>query len=149
MRKTQRTHRYWLSIGISTALLTATASAASAQQVTYTTTDSFGNVVATPIPLGGNQPSSQQQTYTIKDGFGNTVVTPIPMGRREVVVGETIYYRSYPIGRQNIIDSTLINPVLINPNIRNSTIINPTIINEDYSWARVPLRRRSRFILKW
>ncbi|MCC5628690.1 hypothetical protein LC613_11510 [Nostoc sphaeroides CHAB 2801] len=68
--------------------------------------------------------------------YGSPIATPMPVDPTTGLIPQrTDYYNySYPQIRQNVRNSTLINPTLINPAIRDSTIVNPVII--DNSWHR-------------
>ena len=70
--------------------------------------------------------------------YGSPIPTPMPVDPATGLIPQrTHYYNySYPQIRQNVRNSTLINPTLINPAIRDSTIVNPVIINN--SWHRRP-----------
>ncbi|MEH2415341.1 hypothetical protein [Nostoc sp.] len=68
--------------------------------------------------------------------YGSPIPTPMPVDPTTGLIPQrTHYYNySYPQIRQNVRNSTLINPTWINPAIRDSTIVNPVII--DNSWHR-------------
>ncbi len=82
--------------------------------------------------------------------YGSPIPTPMPVDPATGLVPQpTHYYNySYPQSRQNLRNSTLINPTLINPEIRDSTLVNPVIINN--SWRRTPFSGgRSRVIITY
>jgi hypothetical protein len=83
--------------------------------------------------------------------YGSPIPTPMPVDPTTGLMRQrTNYpdYYSYPQVRQNVRNSTLINPTLINPAIRDSTIVNPVIINN--SWRRTPFSGgRSRVIITY
>ncbi|MCF4969415.1 hypothetical protein [Nostoc sp. CMAA1605] len=129
-----------LGTGLALALLNATISPASAQQV---------------FVIDGNNSFGYSQTTS--DGYftyGNPLNNRIPVHPRTINVHpRTINvqprsignYHPYPPVRHQVInDTTLFNPTLVNPIINNSTLINPVIINN--SWQRTPIRR-SRVII--
>ncbi|WP_292830434.1 hypothetical protein [Nostoc sp. JL33] len=68
--------------------------------------------------------------------YGSPIPTPMPVDPTTGLIPQrTHYYNySYPQIRQNVRNSTLINPTWINPAIPDSTIVNPVII--DNSWHR-------------
>lgn len=82
--------------------------------------------------------------------YGSPIATPMPVDPATGLMPtrRTNYHDSYPQLRQNVKNSTLINPTLINPTIRDSTLVNPVIINN--SWRRTPFDRgRSRVIITY
>lgn len=70
--------------------------------------------------------------------YGSPIPTPMPVDPATGLMPQRNNYPDYyyPQFRQNVRNSTLINPTLINPAIRDSTIVNPVIINN--SWRRTP-----------
>ncbi|MCC5598949.1 hypothetical protein [Nostoc favosum] len=70
--------------------------------------------------------------------YGSPILTPMPVDPATGLMPQRNNYPDYyyPQFRQNVRNSTLINPTLINPAIRDSTIVNPVIINN--SWRRTP-----------
>ena len=70
--------------------------------------------------------------------YGSPIPTPMPVDPATGLMPQRNNYPDYyyPEFRQNVRNSTLINPTLINPAIRDSTIVNPVII--DNSWHRRP-----------
>ncbi|WP_334869460.1 hypothetical protein [Nostoc sp.] len=65
--------------------------------------------------------------------YGSPIPMPMPVDPTTGLMPQRNHYRdySYPHVRQNIRNSTLINPI-----IRDSTLVNPVIINN--SWRRTP-----------
>ncbi|MEH2078908.1 MAG: hypothetical protein V7K89_02485 [Nostoc sp.] len=100
--------------------------------------------------------------------YGSPIPTPMPVDPTTGLIPQRNYYRdySYPQFRQNVRNSTLVNPTypnysypqfrqnlrnstLINPTIRDSTLVNPVIINNN-SWHRTPFSGgRSRVIITY
>ncbi|MBW4607333.1 MAG: hypothetical protein KME22_08925 [Hassallia sp. WJT32-NPBG1] len=79
--------------------------------------------------------------------YGSPIPTPIPVNPSTgLIPSHNNYYYSHPRIRQNVRNSTFVNPVLVNPTIRNSTLINPTIVRD--SSRRSPVRR-SRVIYNY
>ncbi|MDM9583345.1 MULTISPECIES: hypothetical protein [unclassified Nostoc] len=77
--------------------------------------------------------------------YGSPIPTPMPVDPTTGLMPQRNHYRdySYPQFRQNIRNSTLINPT-----IRDSTLVNPVIINN--SWRRTPFSGgRSRVIITY
>ncbi len=81
--------------------------------------------------------------------YGSPIPTPILVDPATGLRPRSNNYSnySYPQTRQQVGNSTLINPTLINPTIQDSTLVNPVIINN--SWRRTPFRGRSRVILNY
>ncbi|ODG99578.1 hypothetical protein A4S05_04260 [Nostoc sp. KVJ20] len=82
--------------------------------------------------------------------YGSPIPTPMPVDPATGLIPQRNHFRdySYPQFRQNVRNSTLINPTLVNPSIRDSTIVNPVIINN--SWRRTPFSGgRSRVIITY
>lgn len=81
--------------------------------------------------------------------YGSPIPTPMPVDPATGLMPRRISHPNfYPHLRQNVDNSTLINPTLINPTIRDSTLVNPVIINN--SWRRTPFNRgRSRVIITY
>lgn len=80
--------------------------------------------------------------------YGSPIPTPMPVDPATGLMPQRNNYPDYyyPQFRQNVRNSTLINPTLINPAIRDSTIVNPVII--DNSWHRRPFNGgRSRVFI--
>ncbi|MEH2283735.1 MAG: hypothetical protein V7K90_20800 [Nostoc sp.] len=65
--------------------------------------------------------------------YGSPIPMPMPVDPTTGLMIQRNHYRDYshPQFRQNIRNSTLINPI-----IRDSTLVNPVIINN--SWRRTP-----------
>lgn len=104
-------------------------------------------------------PASAQRSFVIDGGYGvrrsspsvgsfiygSPIPTPMPVDPTTGLMPQRNHYRdySYPQFRQNIRNSTLINPT-----IRDSTLVNPVIINN--SWRRTPFSGgRSRVIITY
>ena len=103
-------------------------------------------------------PASAQRAFVIDGGYGvrrspsvgsfiygSPIPTPMPVDPTTGLMIQRNHYRnySYPQVRQNIRNSTLINPT-----IRDSTLVNPVIINN--SWRRTPFSGgRSRVIITY
>ncbi|MHC5764657.1 MAG: hypothetical protein ACYTXI_03330 [Nostoc sp.] len=104
-------------------------------------------------------PASAQRSFVIDGGYGvrrsspsvgsfiygSPIPTPMPVDPTTGLMIQRNHYRdySYPQVRQNIRNSTLINPT-----IRDSTLVNPVIINN--SWRRTPFSGgRSRVIITY
>ncbi|MBD0302287.1 MAG: hypothetical protein ICV85_08920 [Tolypothrix sp. T3-bin4] len=82
--------------------------------------------------------------------YGSPIPTPMPVDPTTGQMLQRNHYHdySYPRFRQNVRNSTLINPTLINPTIRDSNVVNPVIINN--SWRHTPFRGgRSRVIITY
>ncbi|MBN3958623.1 hypothetical protein [Nostoc sp. NMS8] len=108
-------------------------------------------------------PASAQRAIVIDGGYGvrrspsvgsfiygSPIPTPMPVDPATGLIPQRNHFRdySYPQVRQNVRNSTLINPTLVNPSIRDSTIVNPVIINN--SWRRTPFSGgRSRVIITY
>ncbi|MEH1817924.1 MAG: hypothetical protein V7L31_02305 [Nostoc sp.] len=108
-------------------------------------------------------PASAQRAIVIDGGYGvrqspavgsfiygSPIPTPMPVDPATGLIPQRNHFRdySYPQFRQNVRNSTLINPTLVNPSIRDSTIVNPVIINN--SWRRTPFSGgRSRVIITY
>ncbi|MEH1947816.1 MAG: hypothetical protein V7K77_12810 [Nostoc sp.] len=103
-------------------------------------------------------PASAQRAFGIDGGYGvrrspsvgsfiygSPIPTPMPVDPTTGLMIQRNHYRdySYPQFRQNIRNSTPINPT-----IRDSTLVNPVIINN--SWRRTPFSGgRSRVIITY
>ncbi|WP_375480337.1 hypothetical protein [uncultured Nostoc sp.] len=109
-------------------------------------------------------PASAQRAFVIDGGYGvrrsspsvgsfiygSPIPTPMPVDPATGLMPQRNNFPDsyYPQVRQNMRNSTLINPTLINPAIRDSTIVNPVIINN--SWRRTPFSGgRSRVIITY
>ncbi|MBG1267683.1 hypothetical protein [Nostoc sp. WHI] len=83
--------------------------------------------------------------------YGSPIPTPMPVDPATGLMPRhnnnyPDYY--YPQVRQNVRNSTFINPTLINPTIQDSTLVNPVIINN--SWRRTPFSGgRSRVFITY
>ncbi|MEH2204027.1 MAG: hypothetical protein V7K53_08060 [Nostoc sp.] len=104
-------------------------------------------------------PASAQRSFGIDGGYGvrrsspsvgsfiygSPIPMPMPVDPTTGLMIQRNHYRdySYPQFRQNIRNSTPINPI-----IRDSTLVNPVIINN--SWRRTPFSGgRSRVIITY
>ncbi|MEH2089515.1 hypothetical protein [Nostoc sp.] len=104
-------------------------------------------------------PASAQRAFRIDGGYGvrrsspsvgsfiygSPIPTPMPVDPTTGLMIQRNHYRdySYPQFRQNVRNSTPINPT-----IRDSTLVNPVIINN--SWRRTPFSGgRSRVIITY
>lgn len=104
-------------------------------------------------------PASAQRSFVIDGGYGvrrsspsvgsfiygSPIPMPMPVDPTTGLMIQRNHYRdySYPQFRQNIRNSTPINPI-----IRDSTLVNPVIINN--SWRRTPFSGgRSRVIITY
>ena len=82
--------------------------------------------------------------------YGSPIPTPMPVDPATGLMPQRNNYPDYyyPQLRQNVRNSTLINPTLINPTIQDSTLVNPVIINN--SWRRTPFSGgRSRVFITY
>ncbi|MDZ8259703.1 hypothetical protein [Nostoc sp. ChiQUE01b] len=135
MLKIKHSQLNWLLAGMTLAVMGVTIAPASAQSVIV-------------IDGGyGVRPSHSTQRVFVNDGgygvrqspsvgsfiYGSPIPTPMPVDPTTGLMPQRNHYRdySYPQFRQNIRNSTLINPT-----IRDSTLVNPVIINN--SWRHTP-----------
>ncbi len=134
MLKIKHSQLNWLLAGMTLAVMGVTIAPASAQSVIVID----GGYGVRQLPAVGSFI------------YGSPIPTPMPVDPSTGLIPQpTHYYNySYPQVRQNVRNSTLINPTLINPAIRDSTIVNPVIINN--SWRRTPFSGgRSRVIITY
>ncbi len=133
MLKIKHSQLNLLGAGITLAVISATIASASAQQVIVI--DGASGVSRSPA-VGSFI-------------YGSPIPTPMPVDPATGLMPRRINHPNfYPQVRQNVDNSTLINPTLINPTIRDSTLVNPVIINN--SWRRTPFNRgRSRVIITY
>ena len=152
MLKIKHWQRNWLGLSSALALISYTIAPVAAEQVIII--DGGG------ISIGVNQPRVNDDS--IYDGnsirvnqprvnsfiYGSPIPTPIPVDPTTGLIPNSTsdYSYSYPRMRQNVINSTFVNPVLVNPTIRESTLINPVIVRD--SWRRAPFGR-SRVIYNY
>ncbi|RCJ22166.1 hypothetical protein A6S26_22665 [Nostoc sp. ATCC 43529] len=134
MVKIKHSQFYLLGAGISLAVMSAAIAPASAEIIII---DSGSGIRQSPA-VGSFI-------------YGSPIPTPMPVNPATGLTPQRIdYYNnySYPVIRQRVRNSTLINPTLVNPTIRNSTLVNPVIINN--SWRRTPFSGgRSRVIITY
>ncbi|MEH2257819.1 hypothetical protein [Nostoc sp.] len=104
----------------------------------------YGSPIPTPMPVDpttGLMPQRNHYRDYSYPQFRQNL-------RNSTLVNPTYPNYSYPQFRQNLRNSTLINPTLINPTIRDSTVVNPVIINN--SWRHTPFSGgRSRVIITY
>jgi hypothetical protein len=135
MLKIQHSQLNWLLAGMTLAVMDVSVTPASAQSVI---------VIDGAYGVQRSSPSVGSFIY------GSPIPTPMPVDPSTGLMPQHNNFRdySYPQLRQNVRNSTLINPTLINPAIRDSTIVNPVIINN--SWRRTPFSGgRSRVIITY
>ncbi|MBD2528987.1 hypothetical protein H6G97_05155 [Nostoc flagelliforme FACHB-838] len=122
MLKIKHSQLNWLLAGMTLAVMGVATAPASAQSV---------------IVIDGSY-GVRQSPAVGSFIYGSPIPTPMPVDPATGLMPQRNNYPNYyyPQFRQNVRNSTLINPTLINPAIRNSTIINPVII--DNSWHRRP-----------
>ncbi len=154
----------WLGLGSALALMSATIAPAAAEQVIVIDGGGISIGVNQPRVRGNsiyyNQPRVRDNSIYYNNSirvnqpptvgnfiYGSPIPTPIPV---DPTTGLTpsrssgYYYSPY---RQNLRNSTFVNPVLVNPTIRESTLINPTIVRD--SWRRTPVRQRVIYNNPW
>ncbi|WP_375505129.1 hypothetical protein [uncultured Nostoc sp.] len=144
MLKIKHLQLNWLEAAMSLAVMGVSIAPASAQSVividgAYGARRSpavgsfiYGNPILTPDYGVRRSPAVGSFIY------GSPIPTPMPVDPATGLMPQRNNYPDYyyPQFRQNVRNSTLINPTLINPAIRDSTIVNPVII--DNSWRRTP-----------
>jgi hypothetical protein len=143
MLKTKHSQLNWLLVSMTLAVMGTSIAPASAQRVividgAYGVTRSCGASCSQTSPAVGSFI------------YGSPIPTPMPVDPATGLMPQRTNYPdySYPQVRQNVRNSTLINPTLINPTIRDSTLVNPVIINN--SWRRTPFSGgRSRVIITY
>ncbi|MFN6483667.1 MULTISPECIES: hypothetical protein [unclassified Nostoc] len=118
MLKIKHSQLNWLLAAMTLAVMGVTIAPASAQRA-FVIDGSYG--VRRSLPSVGSFI------------YGSPIPTPMPVDPTTGLMPQRNHYRdySYPQFRQNIRNSTLINPT-----IRDSTLVNPVIINN--SWHRTP-----------
>ncbi|MEH2177664.1 hypothetical protein [Nostoc sp.] len=147
MLKIKHSQLNWLLAGMTLAVMGVSIAPASAQ-----------SVIVIDSGNGVRRSHSAQRSFVIDDGYGvrqshsvgsfiygSPIPTPMPVDPTTGLMPQRNHYRdySYPQFRQNIRNSTLINPT-----IRDSTLVNPVIINN--SWRRTPFSDgRSRVIITY
>ncbi|MBD0263579.1 MAG: hypothetical protein ICV78_12890 [Tolypothrix sp. Co-bin9] len=154
----------WLGLGSALALMSATIAPAAAEQVIVIDGGGISIGVNQPRVRGNsiyyNQPRVRGNSIYYNNSirvnqpptfgnfiYGSPIPTPIPVNPSTgLIPSHSNYYYSHPRIRQNVRNSTFVNPVLVNPTIRNSTLINPTIVRD--SSRRSPVRR-SRVIYNY
>jgi len=166
----------WLGLGSALALMSATIAPAAAEQVIvidgggisigvnqprergnsiyYNQPRERGNSIYYNQPrVGGNSiyygnPIRVNQPPTVGNFiYGSPIPTPIPVDPTTGLTPSRSSGYYYPPYRQNVRNSTFVNPVLVNPTIRDSTLINPTIVRD--SWRRTPVRQRVIYNYPW
>jgi hypothetical protein len=118
MLKIKHSQLNWLLAGMTLAVMSVSIAPASAQRAVFI--DGAYGVMGSPA-VGSFI-------------YGSPIPTPMPVDPATGLMPQrTNYpdYYSYPQVRQNVRNSTLINPA-----IRDSTLVNPVIINN--SWHRTP-----------
>ncbi|MBD0389200.1 MAG: hypothetical protein ICV54_22540 [Nostoc sp. C3-bin3] len=125
MLKIKNSQLSWLLTGMALAVMGVSIAPASAQ-----------SVIIIDGAYGGRQSPAVGSFI-----YGSPIPTPMPVDPSTGLMPQRNHYNyrdySYPYLRQNVRNSTLINPTLINPAIRDSTLVNPVIINNS--------RRRTPF----
>ena len=142
----------WLGLGSALALMSATIAPAAAEEVI--------GIVGCGISIGVNQPRvggssiyygnpiGVNQPPTVGNFiYGSPISTPIPVDPTTGLIPNRSSGYYYPPYRQNVRNSTFVNPVLVNPTIRESTLINPVIVRD--SWRRTPVRQRVIYNSPW
>ncbi|WP_373526943.1 hypothetical protein [Nostoc sp.] len=131
MLKIKHLQLNWLKATITLAVMGLTIAPASAQRVI---------VIDGNYGVGHRCEAACRQTSPAVGSFiyGSPIPTPMPVDPTTGLMPQRNNYPDYyyPQIRQNVRNSTLINPTLINPTIRDSTLVNPVIINN--SWRRTP-----------
>ncbi|MEH1998585.1 MAG: hypothetical protein V7L00_07480 [Nostoc sp.] len=142
MLKIKHSQLNWLLAGMTLAVIGVTIAPASAQRVIVIDggygvrrSPAVGSFIySSPIPTPGY--GDRRSPAVGSFIYGSPIPTPMPVDPTTGLIPQrTHYYNySYPQIRQNVRNSTLINPTWINPAIPDSTIVNPVII--DNSWHR-------------
>lgn len=144
MLKIKHSQLNWLLAGMTLAVMGVSIAPASAQSVIVIdgaygvrrspAAGSFIYGSPIPTPDYGIRRSPPVGSFI----YGSPIPTPMPVDPATGLMPQRNNYPDYyyPQFRQNVRNSTLINPTLINPAIRDSTIVNPVII--DNSWHRRP-----------
>ncbi|MDZ7951612.1 hypothetical protein [Nostoc sp. DedQUE09] len=130
MLKIKHSQLNWLLAGMTLAVMGVSIAPASAQRA---------------IVIDGGYGVRQSSPSVGSFIYGSPIPTPMPVDPTTGLMPQRNHYRnySYPQVRQNIRNSTLINPT-----IRDSTLVNPVIINN--SWHRTPFSGgRSRVIITY
>ncbi|MFB2770656.1 hypothetical protein ACE1AT_15395 [Pelatocladus sp. BLCC-F211] len=128
MLKIKFNQAYLLGLGFTVALMSATTTPVSAQQVIVIDNGSF---------YGVSQPQTPNTGSFI---YGSPISTPMPVDPVTGLMPNRRIYNTYPKLHQNIRENVLVNPVLVNPKIRNSTLINPVIVKDSWYHNR-PIRQ--------
>ncbi|MGI8503754.1 MAG: hypothetical protein ACR2LR_21875 [Hassallia sp.] len=152
MLKIKHWQLHWLGLGSALALMSATIAPAAAEQVIVIDGGGISIGVNQPRVRGSSiyygNPIRVNQPPTVGNFiYGSPIPTPIPVDPTTGLTpsGSSGYY--YPPYRQNVRNSTFVNPVLVNPTIRESTLINPVIVRD--SWRRSPVRQRVIYNSPW
>ncbi|HYX13849.1 MAG TPA: hypothetical protein VE944_05655 [Nostoc sp.] len=129
MLKIKHSQLNWLLAGMTLAVVGVSIAPASAQRVIVI---DGGYGVRRRCEAACRQTSPPVGSFI----YGSPIPTPMPVDPATGLMPQRNNYPDYyyPQFRQNVRNSTLINPTLINPAIRDSTIVNPVII--DNSWHR-------------
>ncbi len=130
MLKIKHSQLNWLLAGMTLAVMGVTIAPVSAQSV---------------IVIDGGYGVRQSSPSVGSFIYGSPIPTPMPVDPTTGLMPQRNHYRdySYPQFRQNVRNSTLINPT-----IRDSTLVNPVIINN--SWRHTPFSGgRSRVIITY
>ncbi|MGF1936753.1 MAG: hypothetical protein RM347_020600 [Nostoc sp. ChiQUE02] len=143
MLKIKHSQLNWLLAGMTLAVMGVSIAPASAQSVIVI---DGGYGVRRSCKAACRQTSPAVGSFI----YGSPIPTPMPVDPATGLMPQRNNYPDYyyPQIRQNVRNSTLINPTLINPTIRDSTVVNPVIINN--SWRRTPFSGgRSRVIITY
>jgi hypothetical protein len=120
MLKIKLNSAYLLGLGFTVALMSATTTPVSAQQIIVIDHGGFYGVSQPQTPINGSFI------------YGSPIPTPMPVDPLTGLMPNRSIHNTYPKLHRNIRDNVLVNPVLVNPKIRNSTLINPVIVKD--SW---------------
>ncbi|MEH2327707.1 hypothetical protein [Nostoc sp.] len=135
MLKIKHSQLNWLLAGMTLAVMGVSIAPACAQSV---------------IVIDGGYGVRQSSPSVGSFIYGSPIPTPMPVDPTTGLMPQRTNFPDsyYPQVRQNVRNSTLINPTLINPAIRDSTVVNPVIINN--SWRHTPFSGgRSRVIITY
>ncbi|MBF2008852.1 MAG: hypothetical protein IGS49_26235 [Chlorogloeopsis fritschii C42_A2020_084] len=143
-----------LGLGLTVALVSATAAPASAEikiiggadfykdsQPSNVGNIIYGSPISAPIPVNpvtGLTPDRTHHSSPTHIYYSSPGYSYYPYPDYDYYLYPTHTYHPYRHGRYKDRDTILVNPVLVNPSVRNSTLINPTIVD---SSARKPGRQ--------